>query len=632
MGAVDLRPEYERGHAAAEGEASRYLAQLGNLRLSLGLLLAALVWTAVQGMRNELPWAWTGAAMLALVGALVWQGRSQRRADVAGRRATFHASGLRRLQGELAAEVRATETAAGELAKAATGAEFAREGHLYQWDLDVIGPKSLFSLLATARTHTGESALAALLLDPVSADGVAQRQAAVRELASRLRLREQVALLGASRFEQMPAGAFDRWLATSTAAVPGWVRPLLLVTSAGWIAVLISGLLFHAEGTVVVRNTLAVLAVQGAVCLWLRERVRVELEAAASLAPRLRLLRGGLRLLRTQRFEAAMLTQLQAEVSDRADVAIGQLLRSLELVEQRGKEWFYLPALLLAVGTQAAISLRSWRAAQGVEIARWTASWGKFDALLALAGYAAEHAENAWPEVFAASGTSQGNANAGPGNGGQETSSGHAAAASFVASSLRHPLLPRDLAVHNDVALGGAAPQVLIVSGSNMAGKSTLLRSVGANAVLAMAGAPVAAAALRMSALRPGASLAVRDSLAEGRSKFRAEVERLAAMVTLAQREPVLFVVDEIFSGTNSADRGVAAQAVVRALVEAGAIGMLSTHDLLLTRVAEDASLHSENVHMASRSEADPLDFDYLVKPGVNTQTNGLAIVRMLGL
>ena len=213
---------------------------------------------------------------------------------------------------------------------------------------------------------------------------------------------------------------------------------------------------------------------------------------------------------------------------------------------------------------------------------------------------------------------------------------------------LKHPLLPAHQAVGNDVRLESRvglrdgresrssehAASFLLISGSNMAGKSTLLRALGLSVVLARAGAPLPAGRVRMSALQIGASIGVEDSLAEGRSKFLAEVERLSRIVALARRHPgqVLFLVDEVLSGTNSADRRVAAEAVVRGLVKASAIGAMSTHDLKLAEIADDAELGGANVHMASADEADPLQFDYVLKAGVNRTTNGLAIVRMLGL
>jgi DNA mismatch repair ATPase MutS len=142
----------------------------------------------------------------------------------------------------------------------------------------------------------------------------------------------------------------------------------------------------------------------------------------------------------------------------------------------------------------------------------------------------------------------------------------------------------------------------------------------------------VRARALRLSRLSVCASLSVVDSPLNGKSKFLAEVERLRQMIQVAMEgEPVLFLIDEIFAGTNSRDRRVAAEAVVRTLVNRGAIGALSTHDLALSEIAA-SDLHGVNVHTGSRDGSDPMDFDYRLKPGVTNETNAVAIARMAGV
>jgi len=278
-------------------------------------------------------------------------------------------------------------------------------------------------------------------------------------------------------------------------------------------------------------------------------------------------------------------------------------------VEHRAKEYVYPFGLVVCAGTHAAIGLDRWRRTFEAPMRRWLAAWAEFEGLVALGTYAAEHEENVYPELV------------------------EGEAPVLDVEGMVHPLLPRAMAVANDVVLGGDV-QFLLISGSNMAGKSTLLRALGANVVLGMAGAPVPVGRMRMSALRVGASLALTDSLAEGKSKFLAEVERLRDLLQMARAWPgqTLFLIDEIFSGTNSADRRAAAEAVVRGLVESGAVGALSTHDLALAELAETEELRGRNVHMASPDESDPLGFDYKLKPGVNRTTNALAIVRLLGL
>ena len=166
-----------------------------------------------------------------------------------------------------------------------------------------------------------------------------------------------------------------------------------------------------------------------------------------------------------------------------------------------------------------------------------------------------------------------------------------------------------------------------------MSGKSTLLRTVGVNAVLALAGAPVRATCLRLAPLHVGATLRIQDSLQEGRSRFYAEISRIRELADLAAgRLPLLFLLDELFHGTNSHDRVVGASGVLRALIDRGAIGFITTHDLALTKVGDDLAPRAANVHFDDRFEAGEIHFDYVVKPGPVTRSNAIALMRAVGL
>jgi DNA mismatch repair ATPase MutS len=192
--------------------------------------------------------------------------------------------------------------------------------------------------------------------------------------------------------------------------------------------------------------------------------------------------------------------------------------------------------------------------------------------------------------------------------------------------------LPRGQCIANDLNLGQPL-RVLIVSGSNMSGKSTYLRTIGINAVLAQAGAPVRATQMRLSPLAIGATLRIQDSLMAGRSRFYAEVLRVRQVVELSRGPiPLLFLLDEIFSGTNSHDRSQGAEAVVVGLVRAGAIGLMTTHDLTLTRMAEQLGEQARNVHFADHLEGDAMVFDYRLQEGVVRHSNALALMRAVGL
>jgi DNA mismatch repair ATPase MutS len=166
-----------------------------------------------------------------------------------------------------------------------------------------------------------------------------------------------------------------------------------------------------------------------------------------------------------------------------------------------------------------------------------------------------------------------------------------------------------------------------------MSGKSTLLRSVGINTVLAMAGAPVRASHLKLTPLNLGASILVNDSLQEGSSRFYAEITRLRHICDLAENDPpVLFLLDELLQGTNSKDRLVGAEGVVRALLASGAIGLISTHDLALTHIGGEHDSRLHNVHLQDEIEDGKMKFDFKLQDGVVTKSNGIELMRLIGL
>jgi DNA mismatch repair ATPase MutS len=252
-------------------------------------------------------------------------------------------------------------------------------------------------------------------------------------------------------------------------------------------------------------------------------------------------------------------------------------------------------------------AIERWRRTSGPAVRRWLAAVGEIEALSSLAAYHYEHPHDVFPELVDG-------------------------ALCFEGTALGHPLLNEAVTVRNDVRLDGKL-QVLVVSGSNMSGKSTLLRTVGVNAVMALAGAPVRARALRLTPLNLGASIRIQDSLQTGVSRFYAEVTRLGAIMRRAtESPPVLFLIDELLHGTNSHDRRIGAEAIVRGLIDRGAIGLVTTHDLALAQVADALGGRGANVHFQDELEDGQMRFDYKMRHGVVEKSNAIELMRSVGL
>jgi hypothetical protein len=351
-------------------------------------------------------------------------------------------------------------------------------------------------------------------------------------------------------------------------------------------------------------------AVQLAFAVRLRPQVLLALRRANQPAAHLALLADLLARLEGETFQEPRLRALQAAVQSAGEPPsrrIARLQRLIDLLEAYRNQVFAMLSLGLLWRTNFALAIEAWRAVSGPAVPQWLAAIGELEALLALASHAYEHPDDPFPELVDGPPLVDG-------------------------ARLGHPLLPVERCVRNDVRLDERL-RVLIVSGSNMSGKSTLLRTVGVNVVLALAGAPVRAERLRLTPFAVGAAIRIVDSLQDGTSRFYAEVKRLSQIVDITRGLlPLLFLLDEILSGTNSHDRAIGAEAIVQSLANSGAIGLVTTHDLALARIAETLGGYAANVHFEDHLEDGRMCFDYTMRAGVVTKSNALALMRAVGL
>ena len=528
-----------------------------------------------------------------------------------GRIIAFYERGLARLGGQW-------------IGHGEQGARFLDPNHPYARDLDIFGQGSLFELLSTARTPMGEETLAHWLLEAAPLDEVQARQAAVNDLRGRLNLREDLAVLGEDVRHVVEPDALAAWgeAAPVLKAAP-IARAVLVLLALVWLASLWT---WFARGHWDLTLAASVLNL----CVQYRFRKQmlkiappVGVLAAADeavdqparlsvegVAPELKLLSAILARLDRETFASAKLIDLQAALRTEGVAparAVKRLSTVVDHLESRRNPMLAFLDPFIFWSLQCAFAVERWRSRFGGVLRAWLDAVGEIEALSSLANYAYEHPADVFPGFTAE-------------------------APWFEAEGLAHPLIPEGRAVRNDLRLGTDL-RLLVISGPNMAGKSTLIRAVGVNTVLGQCGSPVRALRLTLSPLAVSASICVLDSLQGGISRFYAEITRLKQITDMTSGpRHVLFLLDELLNGTNSHDRRVGAEALVRSLVGRGAIGLVSTHDLALARLADDPALRAANFHFADHLKDGELSFDFRLSPGVVETTNALKLMRSIGL
>jgi len=504
------------------------------------------------------------------------------------------------------------------------GERFAPEQHPYSKDLDIFGHRSLFQLLSTAETTAGQMTLATWLLSGASEKVVAERQAAVRELAGRADLREDIAVLAHDARAKLPPDLLFAWGEAKNAfdsggAPSGSLRIALATRYLAPVTVtlaILTSTMGDAMGPL--RHAwIVALIVQLVVALRTGVITERALAAASSREEPLGRYAPLFARIEAASFEAPLLERCRLALAGSGDgvgsasSAMSSLQTILSFADLRHAGIIHLIIQLFTLwDVWCAVAIEKWRARHGKQIRVWIEALSTLEALASLAAFAHEHPDYTYPVIKTGK-------------------------PCFAATELGHPLLPRAKRIANSVALGDGAghPQALLITGSNMSGKSTLLRAVGTNAVLALAGAPVCASELSMSVLDVRTSMRITDSLEQGISHFYAELARLKEITTASEEgRPVMFLLDEILHGTNSRERQIGAKAVVKHLLEKAAIGAVSSHDLGLAALETETSGIVRNAHFEELVEGDKMTFDYRLKPGVVTTTNALRLMRVVGL
>ena len=573
---------------------------LGYLQLGVALAGLAIVWIALE--THAVAITWVALPIAAFAAAIVIHAKLLGVLELRRRAVRFFERALERLDGNWAGT--------GE-----SGTVYLKTEHLYAEDLDLFGKGSLFELLCTARTHIGEETLAGWLLQPADRETVRERQQAVEELRSRVDLREDLAVLAEEARTGVDPVSLAAWgeqpalLERSLHAVVWAFSILGIAAIAALLVALFGGL---AEKAAVILRDFFLLALLANVIALQRiaKRVAPVVAGVEAGADQLRLISGVLERLERETFRSPLLARLRQSLETDGDPpsrTLARLRRLMEHLDSRDNLFVRFAEFFILWTPHLAVRVEEWRRESGGSVRRWLTALGEMEALCSLASHAFEHPADPFPEFSSESPW-------------------------FSAEGIGHPLLDETRVVRNDVHIGGPL-RLLVVSGSNMSGKSTLLRTIGVNAVLAQAGAPVRARRLALSPLTVAASIHVTDSLQNGVSRFYAEILRIRQILNeTGNNRAVLFLIDEFLHGTNSHDRRIGAQALVRGLVNRGAMGLITTHDLALADIADVLGPQAANVHFEDQLEEGQMRFDYIMHAGVVRKSNALELMRSVGL
>jgi hypothetical protein len=568
--------------------------QIGNAKLATVAVTIALLWLSLKD--EVISTHWLAIPVVIYAGSAVAHEFALRALAHARTAVSFYERGLARL------EDRWTGTGA-------SGERFRNPKHVYADDLDIFGTGCLFELLSIARLPMGEERLAQWLSAASPVPEIHERQKVIVELRDKLGLREELALLGEDLKVRLDPRSLENWAEAppSLPAGPWRILSALLATSAAATTIFLFA-------TLRLWPLAIVLTLEVIILLWLRTRAEKVVSALACNAEGLGLFADILQRLEREPFASPRLQGFAKELKSGRRTScqsVRHLANIVYWIDAREDLLGRLLELPMLYSVQCAFAAEAWRKRYGRTLRNWVDIAAETEALLSLAGYGYEHPGDPFPEF----------AEVVPN-----------APAIFLGEELGHPLIPAAECVRNTVRLD-AQTRVLLVSGSNMSGKSTYLRTAGINAVLALAGAPIRGKSLRMTPILLGTSIRRVDSLQEHRSSFYTEILRIRDVLDLTEAMArVLFLFDELLEGTNSNDRRIGSEGLLRALLERGALGIVTTHDLALTDIAQVLPGAVRNVHFQDYVAEGKMRFDHKLRDGVVAKSNALELMRLIGL
>jgi len=491
------------------------------------------------------------------------------------------------------------------------GKELLEEDHPYAVDLDIFGKRSLFQLINTTNTFIGRQKLKNLLLDfPRERSLILDRQKAIEELAVKLHWRQRYQSEGIilSGTGSNPDDLIKWALSPKDLFLNPW--SIFFIRLSPLITISLIILAFVLPGSVPYFLPLSFVLIHMVLLLASARKSAGTFAVASKYKDHIKSFSNMLQLFEQEQFHSPYIKRLKESLKNQTHLPAYQQIRILEkavdMTYVRFHQLYVLFNIITLWDFQCQISLERWKKQCGKLLEGWLKTIGEVEALSSCALLAFDHPDWSWPEIT-------------PG------------LPRVQAKNMGHPLLPESR-VCNDVEISKPG-EILLITGSNMSGKSTLLRTIGLNLVLAYIGCPVCAEKFSSSVMEIYTSMRINDNLDTGTSSFLAELLRIKRILEEAQKEKsLIFLLDEIFRGTNSRDRHTGAKHLIKKLSRSGVVGLVSTHDLELGDLAQENNLPIRNFHFEEYYQNGHIHFDYKLRPGISTTRNAIYLMRMAGI
>jgi MutS domain V len=481
--------------------------------------------------------------------------------------------------------------------------------HEYTSDLDIFGKASLYQYINRTNSEQGNTILAEWLLHPANPDVILQKQESVKELSKDISSLQEFRAHGiANPVTKSAENNVLEWLKIENKFSNNlfWkiTRFIFPVVALGSLILYLFSVI--SEGMFFTSIPLLFL-----IAFSISKYIMPHYILLDKIVPKLETLRRGIGWIESQDFNTKLTGRLKKNFqtdSFKASASIKQLKKILERLEYRFNPLVYIPLnIFLLWDLQQVMSLEKWKSGHDKNIGTWFQAFGEMEALITIATLHFNHPDWSFPRLSEEHGI-------------------------FISEDLGHPLIPAEKRVCNSFSTYGEE-QLSLITGSNMAGKSTFLRSVGVNIVLAMMGAPVCARRLEVSCMKVMSSMRVNDNLEENTSTFYAELKKLKDIISAVNKnEKVFLLLDEMLRGTNSADRHAGSIALIRQLIKHNAAALIATHDLELTKLSDEFPSAICNYHFDVQVNNDELFFDYKLKTGICTSMNASLLMKKIGI